>query len=134
MICIEQKQEYFDFINKILDVKFDPVLCRCIASLSNSGEILGVVVFDRFSEAGVEMSVASISPRFLTKNFLNAVFHYAFITCGKRRITAVIEEDNAAALKLDTRLGFVEEAILKHWYKQKDGIILRMLKEECRWI
>lgn len=134
MVDIQQKQEYFDFINEILGVKFDPKMAICMASLSSSGDILGVVVYDRFTTTGVELSVASVSPRFLTKDFLDAVFHYPFVTCGKTRVTAVIEEDNHRAMRLNTGLGFVSEAKLKCWYGNKDGIILRMLRDECRWV
>lgn len=134
MISIEQKQEYFDFVNQILNVKFDPLQSVVIASLSESGKLLGAVVFSRFCEHTVELSVASCSPKFLTRKFLNVLFHYAFITAGKRRISAVIEDGNINAIDMDTRLGFVEEARLKCWYGDKDGIVLRMLKEECRWL
>lgn len=134
MISIEQKQEYFDYINKILDVKFDPKLCVCFASLSNDGKINGVCVVDRFTQYGCELSVASTTPRFLTRDFLDVIFHYVFITAKKTRITAMIEEDNHKAMRLNQGLGFVIEGTLKGWYGKKDGIVLRMLKEECRWL
>ncbi len=134
MVSIEQRPEYFDFINQILNVRFDPSQSVCIASLDTSGEILGVAVFTRFMEHNCELSAASVSPRFLTRGFLDVLFHYAFITAGKRRITAVIEDGNINALKMDKRLGFTEEGRLKNWYGDKDGLILRMLREECRWL
>lgn len=134
MICIQQKQEYFDFANRILDVKFDPAMSVCIASLSRQGDILGVVVFSRFMPHNCELSVASISPKFLTRKFLNVVFHYAFNTAGKERVTAVIEDGNVRAMDMDQRLGFVLEARLKGWYGEKDGFILRMLRSECKWL
>jgi RimJ/RimL family protein N-acetyltransferase len=134
MVSIEQKQEYFDFINEILDVRFEPGAAVCIASLDTNGDILGVAVFTRFMTHNCELSAASVSPRFLTRQFLDVLFHYAFITAGKRRITAVIEDGNINALKMDKRLGFIEEGRLKGWYGEKDGLILRMLREECRWL
>lgn len=106
----------------------------CIASLDDEGKPLGVVVFSRFMEHNCELSVASVSPKFLTRKLLNVIFHYAFITAGKRRITAVVEEGNTNALDIDKRIGFTEEARLKGWYGDKDGLILRMLREECNWL
>jgi L-amino acid N-acyltransferase YncA len=134
VISIDQKPEYFDFINEILDVKFDPAQSICIASLSDDGGVLGVVMFSRFMEFNCELSVASTSPKFLTRKFLNVIFHYAFLTAGKHRITAVVEDGNLGALGINKRLGFTEEARLKGWYGEKDGIILRMLRSECRWL
>lgn len=132
MVSIEQKPEFMEFINNVLNVKFVPEQAMTIASLNEQGDILGVVAFNNFTEHNCELSVASITPRFLSKTFLRAVFHYPFITAGKRRITAIIEEGNEPALTLDKRLGFVEEAKLKGWYGEKDGIVLRMLREECK--
>lgn len=134
MNSIEQKQEYFDYINKILNVSFDPRISVCFASLSDAGEIYGVAVVDRFTQHGCEVSVASTSPKFLTRSFLDMVFHYIFITAGKTRATAMIEDGNEKAMRLDKGLGFIEEAKLKCWYGEKDGIVLRMLRDECRWI
>jgi len=134
LTSIEQRPEYFEFVNRILNVKFDPAQSVCFSTISSTGEILGVAVFSRFMPFNCELSVASITPRFLTRGLLDVVFHYAFITAGKRRVTAVIEDGNEAALTMDKRLGVVEEARLKNWYGDKDGIILRMLREECRWI
>lgn len=134
MVCIKQKQEYFDFINRILGVKFEPTQSVCIASLGLEQEILGVAVFTRFMEHNCELSAASVSPRFLTRQFLDALFHYAFITAKKRRITAVIEDGNISALNMDKRLGFIEEGRLKCWYGETDGLLLRMLREECKWL
>lgn len=134
MTSIEQRPEYFDFINRILDVKFDPSQSVCFSTIDSSGQILGVAVFSRFMPYNVELSVASITPTFLTRGLLDVVFHYAFITAKKRRITAVIEDGNINAINMDKRLGFIEEGRLKNWYGDKDGIILRMLREECRWI
>lgn len=134
MISIDQRPEYFSLVNEILGVRFDPSQCVCIASLDDNGQPLGVVVFSRFMEHNVELSVASVSPRFLTRKFLNVLFHYAFITAGKTRITAVIEDGNINALDMDKRLGFTEEGRLKGWYGEKDGILLRMLRSECTWL
>lgn len=134
MTSIEQRPEYFEFVNRILNVKFDPAQSVCFSTIDPSGKILGVAVFSRFMPHNCELSVASITPTFLTRGLLDVVFHYAFVTAKKRRVTAVIEDGNDAALKMDLRLGFTEEGRLKNWYGDRDGIILRMLREECRWI
>jgi RimJ/RimL family protein N-acetyltransferase len=136
VISIEQRQEFFDFVNRGLDVAFDPAreYCICIASLSDAGEILGVVVFSGFTSHNVELSVYSITPKFLTRDLLKVIFHYAFITAGKRRVTAIVEEGNDKALDIDQRIGFVHESVAKNWYGDKDGIVLRMLREECKWV
>ncbi len=134
MISCEQRPEFFAFINEILNVNFQPPMSVCMANISDTGDILGVVAYSRFTPWNCELSVASSSPRFLTRTFLRAVFLYPFKQCGMRRVTAVIEDGNIAALDMDTRLGFVREADLQGWYGERNGVMLRMLKEECKWI
>lgn len=134
MVIIEQHPAFFMFINNILKVNFTPDNSKVISSVTEDGKIMGVTAFSRFSEHNCELSVASTTPRFMTKQYLEAVFHYPFVTCGKRRITAIIEDDNLKAQKVDKELGFVYEARLKNWYGSKDGIVMRMLEEECNWI
>ena len=134
MVILEQHPAFYEFINHILKVKFTPENAKVIASVTQDCQIMGVTAFSRFSEYNCELSVASSTPRFMTKEYLRAVFHYPFITCGKRRITAIIEDDNQRAQEIDKRLGFVYEATLKNWYGEKDGIVMRMLNDECTWI
>ena len=134
MVILEQHPAFFMYINNILGVNFTPDIAKVISSVTEDGKIMGVTAFSRFSEHNCELSVASTTPRFMTRQYLEAVFHYPFVTSKKRRITAIIEEDNLAAQEIDKALGFVYEARLKNWYGNKDGIVMRMLEEECQWI
>lgn len=134
MIDIQQRPEYFDFINKGLNVNFDPAQSVCLASLDDDGAPMGVVIISGFTEFNCELSVYSTTPRFLTRNFLKVIFHYVFITAKKRRVTAIVEEWNEMALDTDCRIGFVHESVAKNWYGDVDGIVLRMLREDCKWV
>jgi RimJ/RimL family protein N-acetyltransferase len=134
VICLEQKQEYFDFVNKILDSDFEHVNSRCITSLKSDGTIIGVVVFSRFNRYGCELSIASNTPKFLTRELILVTFHYIFITCGKIRISVLVSCNNEKSLTFTQRMGFIPEARLKRLYGEHDGVVFRMLKEECKWI
>jgi RimJ/RimL family protein N-acetyltransferase len=134
LISIEQRQQFFDFVNQGLNVKFEPSQSICVASLTDDGEIMGVVVFSGFTEFNCELSVFSVTPKFLTRDLLRVVFHYAFITAKKRRVTAIVEDGNNKALDIDRRIGFVHESVAKNWYGDVDGIVLRMLREDCKWV
>lgn len=134
MIVLDQHPAFFRYANEILNVKFDPSQARCIASVTEDSQIMGVVIYNHFSPWNCEMSVASTTPRFVTRAFCKAVFHYPFTKCGLKRITAVVEDGNTKALDMDRRLGFIDEGRLKNWFGDKDGIMLRMLREECAWL
>ena len=134
MIVFDQHSDFFNYINAALGVKFDPSNSRCIASVTEDAKILGVTMYSRFTPWNCELSVASSTPRFIDRGYLRAVFRYPFEQLGLTRITAIIEDGNSKAIELDRRLGFIEEATLKSWYGDKDGIVLRMLKDECKWL
>ena len=81
------------------------------------------------------MSVASVTPRFMTRAFLRAVFGYPFNELGFARVTAVVEEENVKALNMNHGLGFKDEGILRNWYGVgKNGVVMGMLKDECKWL
>ncbi len=135
MIVHEQNSEYLAWANAVLGVNFDPGLCAFITRLNCDGSISAVVVFNMCTTYNVEMSVASDGKsRWATKDFLGVCYRYAFNQLGLRRVTAVVEDDNEASLRMCRKLGHVEEGRLSHWFGDKHGIVMRMLKEECKWI
>jgi hypothetical protein len=134
LICLEQKIEYLEFANRILDVKFDPTQSTWITHL-NEDEILAVTVYTRFSKYNCEMSIATSGKRnWASRFFLRACYSYPFIQLGMTRVTAVVEEDNEKSLKMCKQLGYVEEGRLKSWFGEKDGILFRMTKGESKWL
>lgn len=135
-IDFEQKPEYFAFASRVLDVNFThDGGCKSITSLHNNGDIAAVAIYSRFHEHNLEMSVASDgSGLWMSKTFLLQAFAYPFLVLGKRRVMAVMEEGNHQAINLNRRLGFVREGLLRKWYGDKDGILVGMLREECKWL
>lgn len=135
-VCFEQKPEYFEFASRILDVRYEHGDgCKAMAHLYDNGEIAAVAIFSRFSLHNLEMSIATDGKKqWATRRFLRCAFGYPFIQLKKRRVLGVIEEDNVAAIVLDTKLGYVREGRLRKWFGDKDGILMGMLKEECVWI
>ena len=133
MIYAGQDAFLLDWANEKLGVKFDYRDCHWISNIGDNGIILGVVIMSRFSPWNCELSVVSISPRFLTRELLRVVFNYLFNQIGLVRATSVIETDNEKALKLNRGLGFIDEGLLKNWFGSKDGIVLGLLKKDCKW-
>ncbi|CAB4155364.1 RimL Acetyltransferases, including N-acetylases of ribosomal proteins [uncultured Caudovirales phage] len=134
LVDINQRQEYFDYMNKLLDAEYLPENSIVFASLDEDGNILGGVLFSQFTRNNCEVTCASSSPRFLNRNFMDVFFHYAFITAGKARVNAIVDVDNEKSKVLCRKIGFIEEGVLKRWYGDKDAVIFRMTREECRWI
>ena len=105
-----------------------------ISAVNESGQFLGGVAYSNFTAFDCCVDIASTSPYFLTRDTLRAFFSYPFLQLGLKRITGIVREDNARAMSLDLRLGFTPEGSLRNYFGDRSGIIMGMLREECRWI
>lgn len=140
-IIQEQRQAFFDFANRVLCVDH---LSRdsgdkVIAVVADNGPIIAVVVFTNWTPTGCEISIASDRRRrWVSRCFLRTCAEYVFCQCGKQRVTGVIHDDNNDSVRLALKAGFTQEGRLKKWFKcpdgYKDGIVMGMLKEECKWL
>jgi RimJ/RimL family protein N-acetyltransferase len=102
-----------------------------LTSRDKLGNVLGVVLFSRFTEGGCEISVAASSPRFITKEFARAVAGYLFGQCNYRRVTAFIAVGNLKSLNLAQRLGFKVEGRVRSWFQSGDAYILGLTRDDC---
>lgn len=137
MIDYAQKPEYLEWADARLASKYpsDPSRTRWITSLGKGGEIKAVVLFGDFSPYNCEMSIATDErASWATREFIRTCYRYAFEQMKLARITVVIDEGNDKSLKLCEKLGHTKEGLLLNWYGSKNGIAMRMLKNECKWI
>lgn len=133
MIDFAQRDEYRALIGSLNGRGEAPAGVTTIASLI--GHQLGALVwYSNWTRHNCEMSVYSWTPRAWGRKFLEAVFGYPFNQCGMRRVTAIVDEANTRSLRLVRGLGFVEEARMREFHGHRDGILFRMLTDECRWI
>lgn len=116
----------------MLGVRFRPSECTWM-SLHHGTRLVAVTVFSRFAEHHCEISIATWSPRWGCRRFIAACFDYVFMTAGKRRLNAVCEATNWKSAALLARLGFKQEARLEGWFGETDGLLFRLLNDECRW-
>lgn len=131
-IIYAQDERLLDWCGERLRITFPPE-SRTIAAIDQA-EILCVVAYSRFTPHNCEMSIASSSPRWCTRRFLKAGFHYPFVQCDLQRVSFVTTPDNEKTVSLLQRLGAVREGILRRWFGERDGLLYGMLKSECRWI
>lgn len=99
------------------------------------GKLVGVVVYDTFSQADCQMHVASDgSGRWLTISVLVHAFAYPFIERKLRRVTALIPTKKVDAIKFNERLGFKLEGLCPEAMPDDDIQVRGMLRRECRFI
>lgn len=131
-VSFTQNREWLEAASKLLGVRFIPEQSAWISCLDGD-RLLAVTVFTRFSPWNCEMSIASWSPRWGFRKYLDLCFGYAFRQCGVERVSVVCEESNAKSRDMVQRLGWKEEARLVKWFGKQDGILYRMLRDECPW-
>lgn len=92
------------------------------------GQIVSGVVFNNFNECNATAHIAVSKPgRLLLELLDHAVTQYAFGSCGLKRLTGLVAEDNSKALKLDKHIGFVEEGVMKQAGSEGQDVILLVL-------
>jgi RimJ/RimL family protein N-acetyltransferase len=98
------------------------------------GEIVAAVLYDNYNGANIHATVAGIGKRWLTREYLRAIFHYPFNQLRVKRITAVIADGNHDSIKFAEHLGFTREATLADAHPTGNLFIYVMRRNDCRWL
>lgn len=104
--------------------------------LRRDGELVAGVIYEGINRHNLWMHVAAEpGRRWMTRDFLFAVFAYPFKVCRVRRVSGYVEASNEEARRFDEALGFREEARLKGAASDGgDVIVYAMWREECRYV
>lgn len=105
-----------------------------VLGVLDEGLPLAVVAYSRTTEFHCEVSIASVSPRFCTRPVLHHMFWIPFVQWGYVRIHSVVSLDRPKAVTFNRKLGFFQEALLKNFFGPQDGIMFRMLRQDCKWL
>lgn len=107
--------------------------CQAIGVLDGTELICGVV-YSNYSGPNVMMTIHATSPRWARRGIIGAFFRYPFKQLGCSRVTAIVDEANERSLKLCLGVGFQPEGRMRKCFPPRDGIVLGMTADECRWI
>lgn len=106
---------------------------RAIGSVGPDGNLNGVVGFDGFNGASVQMHVAG-EPGWLDRAILRAAFHYPFVILDCAVVLGIVPSGNTAALRFNQDLGFTTVAIIPDAHPDGALILMQMRREECKWL
>lgn len=107
---------------------------RCIGAVRDE-RIIAVVLYDGFDGNSLHMSIASDDPRWCSRANLRGFFWFPFGVVGARRVNALSSVGNDRANKVNERLGFIREGLMREGFADgSDAIVWGMLRDECRWI
>jgi hypothetical protein len=97
-------------------------------------EVLGGVVFEDYTGVCIQAHIALSSARVPCRKLLSAAAGYAFNQMGVQKILGVVRSTNLPALKMDMRIGFKPEAVIKGVFEDGDMVIMSMTREDCSFI
>ena len=93
------------------------------------------VAYANWNGVNVECHIASDgSKRWLTREYLWAIFDYPFNQLGAQRITVCVAAGNADSYRFVKHLGFTIEAKLEAAHPTGDILIFCMKRQDCRFI
>jgi hypothetical protein len=109
---------------------------RGIKAVSPNGVLLGMVGFDHWTPASVQIHVWIDSPLALKGYALiKESLRYAFVQAGKKLIVGVTPSNLPKALKFNAHIGFKQIAVIRDgWDVGVDMIITEMRPDSCRWL
>ena len=100
--------------------EFDPH-GKSALGVVDGDEVLWAVVYDHYNPGGsIQMHVGIDDRKSVTRRAIQSVFEYPFCQLGVKKILAIVNSENHAALTLDLRLGFTVETIIKDAYEVGD--------------
>lgn len=104
--------------------------------LERGGSITAVAVYNRwYPKNSVEISIAAIGGRWLTRPFLSAVFRAPFVEWEMRRVGSSIASDNHKSIRFCEHLGFQREGCIRQGAPNgQDLLLYGLLKNECRFL
>lgn len=89
-----------------------------IGITSDSGNIVGVAIFNNYRQNDIEITFITSTPKWATPGNIRAIIGYPFRQLGVKRMTAITDKSNKKSRKLLTGLGFVLEGV--HPYAARD--------------
>src|SRR6478735_7184973 len=114
---------------------WSPVTMQVI-SRERKGELYGGVIYEAYTGKGGSLlaHVASFRPNWLNRDMLYIMFDYPFKQLAVNQVFLQVASKNEASLRFAKSLGFKEYCVLEDVFPDDDMILLRMKRDECRFL
>ena len=102
--------------------------------LLDDGCLIAGVVYNEYNKVNINMHVAAIGKRWMTREYLRYCFRLPFATWGVNKVIGLVDSTNTEAMKFDLHLGFEVEARIKDAGRFGDLFVLSMTRQQCRFL
>jgi RimJ/RimL family protein N-acetyltransferase len=109
---------------------------RALGIVDAAGTPVAGVAYEQYNGIHLLASIAAEpGAAWCSRKVLARIFGYPFLELDCQAISLIVAATNLPSLNLATKLGFHGEAVIKcAAYDGSDVIVLKMFREECRWI
>jgi hypothetical protein len=104
----------------------------CIGWEDANGNLVGGAVFNSFTGANIEVSLAGRGA--LCRQAIRDMVWYTFKMLGVRRVTAHTKSQNVRLINQAIRGGWLNEGFRRRWFHDDDAVALVLFPENCRWL
>ena len=108
--------------------------CSTIAHVEDGQSLLGAVWLENYNGASVTAHIVGEGRRWLTRRFLEDLFHYVFVVLGCRKVIGIVREANRHARQFDEKLGFRLEACIADADPEGALLIYSLRREDCKFL
>lgn len=107
-----------------------------VISRSENGVLMGGVVYENYTGAGGSclVHIAGFEPNWINRDLLWIMFDYPFRQLDCRQAFAQVASKNTKALEFCKSIGWEILHILEAVFPDGDMVLLRMKREQCRFL
>ncbi len=128
---IQTDADWVWFVNRTHVIRCEDT--QGIVAYDENG-IRGMCVADSFSVDSCNVHFAVDSPLAIRSGLFTVFADWVFDYLGKKRMFGLVPENNARAIRLDTKIGFKEVTRVPDAIADGIGyIVMRLDREDCRW-
>lgn len=107
---------------------------ECGKQTMNMDDVAVAVGYNSFVGKTCCMHTVIQRPDLVSPRIVREAFEYPFVVAECVAVLALVDSTNEAALKFDTKLGFKEIDRIPGGGVDGDLVVLKMLRNECRWL
>lgn len=102
--------------------------------IERDGALCGGCVFESFTGKSVLIHAAGDGRRWMSREFVRAVFGYAFRQLGVHKLIGPVDSANTNSRRFIENLGFKPEAVVIDGARSGDLILYTLRRQDCRFL
>jgi hypothetical protein len=133
MLVYGHDEQLAAWIGEQLGARFTPPY-SCIGILRHD-QLAAACLYNNFMPPDIQMTIASVTPRWASRQVIARLFGYPFLELGCLRVSALTRVHNLPARDFLARLGFRQEGYHPQMFLDDDGVSYGLLRADANhWL